>query len=419
MRTFLRVVALSGTLAAASATLAQPEYRIIDLTEIANVIGVVQSQADAVNNDGVIIGWEAMDLAIDKPLLWRADLTPIELPKLLGDNSARPIDIADNGLILGVSDEVIIKVVGHQIRIFQDMKAVTWTSEVVSRVDSMVTGGEPTDLRMARGINTAGTMIGYGNVPGANPPAIEPKGWTLENGIVGDLGELEFPYAINTGGEIVGSTFGSQEKAYHWVGGVLTNLHNHPRIGGVVSQAFDINDNGLIVGRAQFDISKPEEAAMWRAGEPFRLIPDITRPQGVASAINGQGQVVGYFNDLDKLNEGWRGFVWENGQRRELLQLIDPAEGWTELLAFDINDCGIIVGGGRRFGEIGHAWVMIPEAGCYADCDQSGVLDIFDFLCFQNSFVAGEPYACECDLDPVCNIFDFLCFQNACVGGCP
>ncbi len=56
---------------------------------------------------------------------------------------------------------------------------------------------------------------------------------------------------------------------------------------------------------------------------------------------------------------------------------------------------------------------------CYADCDGNGTLDIFDFLCFQNSFVAGEPYACECDPDPVCDIFDFLCFQDAFVGGCP
>ena len=58
---------------------------------------------------------------------------------------------------------------------------------------------------------------------------------------------------------------------------------------------------------------------------------------------------------------------------------------------------------------------------CYADCDQSGALDVFDFLCFQNSFVAGEPYACDCDITPtpVCNIFDFLCFQTAFVGGCP
>ncbi|MCH7793277.1 MAG: metallophosphoesterase [Planctomycetes bacterium] len=58
-------------------------------------------------------------------------------------------------------------------------------------------------------------------------------------------------------------------------------------------------------------------------------------------------------------------------------------------------------------------------SACYADCDTNGVLDIFDFLCFQNSFVLGEPYACDCDPDPACDIFDFLCFQNAFVAGCP
>jgi Zinc carboxypeptidase/Carboxypeptidase regulatory-like domain len=65
------------------------------------------------------------------------------------------------------------------------------------------------------------------------------------------------------------------------------------------------------------------------------------------------------------------------------------------------------------------------ESSCYADCDPStgaGVLDIFDFLCFQNAFVAGDPYACDCDTSTgpaVCDIFDFLCFQSAFVGGCP
>ena len=79
----------------------------------------------------------------------------------------------------------------------------------------------------------------------------------------------------------------------------------------------------------------------------------------------------------------------------------------------------------RRFGGF-EAWrVEIRPDGvwltatCYADCDQSGALDIFDFLCFQNSFVLAEPYACDCDPDPVCDIFDFLCFQNAFVAGCP
>ena len=54
--------------------------------------------------------------------------------------------------------------------------------------------------------------------------------------------------------------------------------------------------------------------------------------------------------------------------------------------------------------------------------DGAGVLDLFDFLCFQNSFVNAEPYACDCDTSTgqlVCDLFDFLCFQDAFVGGCP
>jgi len=55
---------------------------------------------------------------------------------------------------------------------------------------------------------------------------------------------------------------------------------------------------------------------------------------------------------------------------------------------------------------------------CYADCDRSGSLDIFDFLCFQNAFVTMDPYA-DCDNSTTFDIFDFLCFQDAFVIGCP
>jgi len=63
-------------------------------------------------------------------------------------------------------------------------------------------------------------------------------------------------------------------------------------------------------------------------------------------------------------------------------------------------------------------------AACYADCDASsgaGVLDIFDFLCFQDRFIAGEAYACDCDVSGgagVCDVFDFLCFQDRFIAGC-
>jgi DNA-binding beta-propeller fold protein YncE len=71
-----------------------------------------------------------------------------------------------------------------------------------------------------------------------------------------------------------------------------------------------------------------------------------------------------------------------------------------------------------------HQMFFVPES-CYPDCDTStgrGMLDIFDFLCFQNRYTQSEPYACDCDLSTgngVCDIFDFLCFQNEFSAGCP
>ncbi|MEO1008884.1 MAG: GC-type dockerin domain-anchored protein [Planctomycetota bacterium] len=61
----------------------------------------------------------------------------------------------------------------------------------------------------------------------------------------------------------------------------------------------------------------------------------------------------------------------------------------------------------------------VPDAtSCFADCNGDGRLNIFDFLCFQNLFSAGD-LAADCNGDGRLNIFDFLCFQNAFADGCP
>jgi hypothetical protein len=71
------------------------------------------------------------------------------------------------------------------------------------------------------------------------------------------------------------------------------------------------------------------------------------------------------------------------------------------------------------------AFTLYGPVPCYADCDPSTgqrVLDIFDFLCFQNRYSQNDPYACDCDMSTgagVCDIFDFLCFQNTFAAGCP
>lgn len=54
---------------------------------------------------------------------------------------------------------------------------------------------------------------------------------------------------------------------------------------------------------------------------------------------------------------------------------------------------------------------------CAGDFNGDGVLNILDFVDFQNAFVAGDAGA-DCDGNGVLNILDFVCFQNAFSQGC-
>ncbi|MFN0132967.1 MAG: GC-type dockerin domain-anchored protein, partial [Phycisphaerales bacterium] len=60
---------------------------------------------------------------------------------------------------------------------------------------------------------------------------------------------------------------------------------------------------------------------------------------------------------------------------------------------------------------------------CYANCDNSNVapvLNVNDFVCFNNLFAAGNPRA-NCDgstTPPVLNVNDFVCFNNRFAAGC-
>ncbi|MCA9279580.1 MAG: hypothetical protein H6815_00880 [Phycisphaeraceae bacterium] len=55
---------------------------------------------------------------------------------------------------------------------------------------------------------------------------------------------------------------------------------------------------------------------------------------------------------------------------------------------------------------------------CYPDCDGSGALNVFDYICFGNAYANLDPYA-DCDGSGSLNIFDYICFGNAYASGCP
>ncbi|MBL9032618.1 MAG: hypothetical protein JNM80_13060 [Phycisphaerae bacterium] len=67
--------------------------------------------------------------------------------------------------------------------------------------------------------------------------------------------------------------------------------------------------------------------------------------------------------------------------------------------------------------------VILDCIETYANCDRSStspILNVMDFICFNNFFAAGHTYA-NCDgstAPPVLNVNDFVCFVNRFVAGC-
>ncbi len=98
----------------------------------------------------------------------------------------------------------------------------------------------------------------------------------------------------------------------------------------------------------------------------------------------------------------------------------DPVWNWaTGASGYTSNTSGSSVWQPGGMGAVAATIVEgSPVTSCFADCDNSGSLDFFDFLCFQNEFANGTAYA-DCDGSGTLDFFDFLCFQNAFAAGCP
>ncbi len=138
--------------------------------------------------------------------------------------------------------------------------------------------------------------------------------------------------AVNNQGWYVG-------REMNWAafgrGGVWTNLNDltPTNSGWVLNEAFDINDNGQIVGVGT--TNGQSQAFLWEAGQVTGL-GALGTNGSAAAAINLQGQVVG--------TSGGRAFIWENGVMKDLNTLIAADNGWVLTSATDINNHGEIIG---------------------------------------------------------------------------
>ena len=126
------------------------------------------------------------------------------------------------------------------------------------------------------------------------------------------------------------------------------------------------------------------------------------------------------FNDAGNVPSIWDA---EHGMRELLLVLEGDYgldfSGWSLFLTDMSADGRTFVGVGTNPSGDREAWIASMGAAdaCYADFTGDGVLDLFDFLGFVNTFNASDP-AADCVADGVFDLFDFLCFVNAFNAGC-
>src|SRR5439155_1015866 len=119
-----------------------------------------------------------------------------------------------------------------------------------------------------------------------------------------------------------------------WRNGVATDLGT---LGGLQSEALDIDNKGRVVGWARpvrSDGSYPltRHAFLWHNGAMTDLGP-LTEEQSIAYAINDSGQVVGRVGGLGSNRAG----IWV----KDSMSLLSGSESSQ---AFDINNLGEVVG---------------------------------------------------------------------------
>jgi probable HAF family extracellular repeat protein len=157
------------------------------------------------------------------------------------------------------------------------------------------------------------------------------------------LGELQeagatFARGLNYRGQVVGDSGavdGAGASAFAWkTGGVIRALG--VLSGGDYSQAFGVNDQGLIVGSS--NSSSTVRAVVWSLGgrtEEIGALPGDDASQ--ALGVNSRGQVVGYSSGP----LGTHAFLWTRQQGMQNLRGL-PGSNYTQ--AVGINDSGEVVG---------------------------------------------------------------------------
>lgn len=259
---------------------------------------------------------------------------------------------------------------------------------------------QPTTTSFVSSISPDGRIIagwqGGSGVPG-NLATVRPTLWI--DGVWTDAGDNALVFftigGVNNAGDMVATgriqSGPNIRRAYVRQNGAWRDLGT---LGGDEAFALDINESGVVTGRA-------EDAT----GQffPFRWDPDtetmtkLFMPPGYRSgggeAINSRGDVVGFGNSN---GSGQDAIAWPAGSQFgfRVIDRVDSSE-WIDLeRCLGINDCGVVIGTGQRSGVPGSSegWItQLPPSqlgqSVTTDTDGDAIPDCW------------ETYGVDIDLD--------------------
>ena len=213
----------------------------------------------------------------------------------------------------------------------------------------------------AYSVNDRGNSVGWSNTtlnPVDSTSTVHATFFTRDRAVdLGTLGGLRSQaYAINNQGVIVGVSGLKDNKqcAFRYAEGKMICLNPLPK--EIYSVAFDINSAGVVVGgfaMASTSAKPVEHAVLWRGDKPQDLGTLTGKGNSIAYAINNRDDVVG----VSDLRSGETIFLYSHGKMTDL-----GIQGH----AFAINDQRQIVGT-LTPEERGHPRGFLWESGTLYD----------------------------------------------------
>jgi probable HAF family extracellular repeat protein len=297
-------------------------------------LGGSTSVANAVNDNGQVVGQSQIANGTYHPFSWTAAGGMVDLGSLGGSSSA--LKVGASGQVIGYS---------YLSGSSGSYRGFTW-SQAGGFVD-LTLGGTDSD---ALDVGANGQVAGWSTLTGVSTR--HAFSWTPAGGIV-DLGTLggtySNAYAVSNG-QVVGysATANGWEHAFLWTqAGGMVDLGT---LGGNNSTAYAVNDNGQVVGQSQV-ANGSYHAFSWTAGGGMVDL-GTTGVESWAKWVSANGQVVG----VNRFGNGsTRAFAWT------------PATGMVDVTPGNGSTVNTVNAQGQVVGQIGnsprHAYSWTPLGG--------------------------------------------------------